>query len=257
MLEKELSFANRAAKAAGNILTQMFGQIDYIKKKGEIDLVTSADLKAEESILKMIHSEFPRDNILSEESGKHREVSDRTWIVDPLDGTTNFAHGFPFFAVSIALEISGEVVLGVVYNPYMSEHFEGIKHMGAFLNKKPIHVSKTLTLKESLLATGFPYDIHENPDRIMKHFRKMVARAQGLRRPGSAALDLCYVAAGKVDGFWEQGLKPWDTAAGMLMVQEAGGKLSDFAGETYSPYQNTLLASNSIIHEEMMKVLNS
>jgi myo-inositol-1(or 4)-monophosphatase len=257
MLKKELSVANRAAKAAGNILTQMIGQIDHIKKKGEIDLVTEADLKAEESILEMIHAEFPRDNILSEESGEHREVSDRTWIVDPLDGTTNFAHGFPFFAVSIALEIRGDIVLGIVYNPYMSEHFEGIKNAGAFLNKRPIHVSKIPTLKESLLATGFYYDIHENPDRTMRYFRNMVVRAQGLRRPGSAALDLCYVAAGMVDGFWEEGLKPWDTAAGMLMVQEAGGRLSTFSGAPYSPYQNTILASNSIIHEQMLKVLNS
>ena len=256
MLKKELSTANRAAKTAGNILIQMFGQINYIKKKGEIDLVTGADLKAEESILKMIHSEFPRDNILSEESGKHREVSDRTWIVDPLDGTTNFAHTFPFFAVSIALEVEREMVLGVVFDPHMGEHYEAVKGMGAFLNNKPLKVSKTRDLKESLLATGFPYYIHKKPQRLMALFEKMIVLTQGVRRPGSAAIDLCYVAAGRVDGFWEEGLEPWDTAAGCVIVSEAGGRLSTFEDTPYTPYSKNIVASNGFIHEQMLKTIN-
>lgn len=256
MWDKELRVAGEAARAAGHVFNRIFGRVNKIVKKGEIDLVTEADFEAEQSILKIIHHSFPEDNILSEEMGPHGGISDRKWLVDPLDGTTNFAHGFPFFAVSIALEIKKEIVLGIVYNPYMGEHFKAVKSMGAYLNNKPIQVSKTQILKESLLATGFPYDIHEKPETVMDLFKKMLVRAQGIRRPGSAAIDMCYVAAGRFDGFWESDLKPWDTAAGTVIVEEAGGKLSTYEGTPYDPYQKSIVAANPFIHDAMIKVLN-
>ena len=201
MWEKEIDTARQSAGEAGKILTRLFGNLNHIMKKGDIDLVTEADLQAEGAILETIHKNFPRDNILSEEAGRQEEISGRTWIVDPLDGTTNFAHGFPFFAISIALLIGKEVVLGVVYNPEMNEHFEAVRGRGAYLNGVPIQTSKIGQIKESLLATGFAYDIHENSQNVLKIFNKMITRAQGIRRPGSAAVDLCYVAAGRFDGF--------------------------------------------------------
>jgi len=255
MWEKELHVAGLAARGAGGILNRLFGQVDHIKKKGEIDLVTEADLMAEKSILEAIGRSFPDDNVLAEESGRHGKVSDRTWLIDPLDGTTNFVHGFPFFAVSIALEIKGQIVLGVVYNPFMDEYFEAARGTGAYLNKKPIKVSEVNTLGESLLGTGFPYYVHEGPQRVVDHFRRMLVAAQGLRRPGSAAIDLCYVAAGRLDGFWEEGLKPWDTAAGMVIAEEAGGKVSTYDGRPYSPYEKNIVAANLHIHGAMIEVL--
>lgn len=256
MWEKELTTARSSVEAAGKILRRLFGHVNHIIKKGDIDLVTEADFEVERAILETIRRNFPQDTILSEEAGKQPEVSERTWIVDPLDGTTNFAHGFPFFAVSIALEVEKEIVLGVVYNPLMDEHFEAVKGRGAYLNKMPIQISKISNLEESLLATGFAYDIHENPHEVLQRFQKMIVRAQGIRRPGSAAIDLCYVAAGKLDGFWEEGLKPWDTAAGFLIVDEAGGKVTTMAGETYSPYRRTIVAANPFIHKTMIEILN-
>ncbi len=256
MLKKELDVTYEATRAAGKILNRMFGQVSHIAKKGDIDLVTEADFQVEKAVLEIIRRNFPQDNILSEETGEHKEVSERTWIIDPLDGTTNFVHGFPFFAISIALEVENEIVLGVVHNPHMDEHFEAVRGKGAFLNKKPIKVSQTLNLAESLLATGFPYNIHEKPEMVMELFEKMVVTAQGVRRPGSAAIDMCYVAAGRLDGFWEEGLKPWDTAAGTVIVKEAGGILTTFQGESYTPYLKSVVASNPFVHNMMLKVLN-
>lgn len=255
MWKKEFEIATQAAEAAGKIISRMFGQVNHITKKGDIDLVTEADLEAEKTILKIIRRKFPQDNILSEEAGIHDKGSDRTWLVDPLDGTTNFAHGFPFFAVSIALEIEGQIVFGIVCNPVMNEYFEAVKGTGAYLNKNQIRVSKTLNLNDSLLGTGFPYNIHENPPRVLELFEKMVFIAQGIRRPGSAALDLCYVAAGRLDGFWEQGLNPWDTAAGSVIVEEAGGKVTTFEGALYSPYVKSIVAANPFIYDAMTEVI--
>ena len=255
MWKKERSVAAQAAQEAGKILNRIFGQVNYINKKGEIDLVTEADLQSEKMILDIIGHNFPQDSIVTEESGEFNHLPDRKWIIDPLDGTTNFAHTFPFFAVSIALEIEQEVILGVVFNPYTGEYFEAVKGMGAFLNESPIKISRTRELGDSLLATGFPYDIHHRPDRIIRLFKKMIVLAQGIRRPGSAAIDLCYVAAGRFDGFWEEGLKPWDTAAGSVIVKEAGGKVSDFRGDPYSPYQKNIVAANPFIHEMMIAAL--
>jgi len=255
MWQKELNAAKEAAKIAGEILSRLFGQVSHITKKGDIDLVTEADFQAEEAILEIIHLNFPQDNIIAEEGGRQEHASKRTWLIDPLDGTTNFVHGFPFFAVSIALEVENELVLGVVHNPFMAEIFEASKGTGAFLNKKPLKVSKTQNMKEALLATGFPYDIHERPERVMALLEKMVVTAQDVRRPGSAAIDMCYVAAGRLDGFWEQDLKPWDTAAGAVIVKEAGGRLSTFQGEPYTPYLKSIVAANPFIHDAMIEIL--
>ncbi len=256
MWEKELYTARKAAKTAGKILNDLFGRVNKIVKKGEIDLVTEADLQSEEVIMKTIRHDFPQDSILTEESGSHKQLRNRVWLIDPLDGTTNFTHSFPFFAISIALEVDKEVVLGLVYSPRLGEHFEAVKGKGAFLNNHPIKVSQTRNLRESLLATGFPYYIYKNPRGILELFEKMTVLVQGVRRPGSAAIDLCYVAAGRFDGFWEEGLNPWDTAAGSLIVTEAGGNVTDYQGFPYTPYQNNIMASNSLIYKAMLKVLN-
>lgn len=253
--EKEVSVARRAAREAGKILNRAFGHIDRITKKGEIDLVTDADLQSERAILDIIGRHFPQDSIVTEEAGEFRHRPDRVWLIDPLDGTTNFAHHFPFFAVSIALEVEREVVLGIVFNPYMNEHFEAASEGGAFLNNRPLKVSGTMVLVDSLLATGFPYTIHESPEPVMARLAKMIVLAQGVRRPGSAAIDLCYVAEGRFDGFWEEGLKPWDTAAGMIIVKEAGGKLSTYEGDPYTPYHKSIVASNPHIHQVMVETL--
>ncbi len=256
MYKNEREVAGRAARAAGKVLEQKFGKVHHIVKKGEIDLVTEADLAAEEIILKMLRDHYPKDNILSEEAGGLDLSSDRTWIVDPLDGTTNFAHGFPFFAVSIALEIESEIVLGIVYNPIMGEFFEAQKGQGAFLNGRPIHVSHAQNLGESLLATGFPYDIRERSTRIFEWFRRMVVAARGIRRAGAASIDLCYIAAGRLDGYWEENLKPWDTAAGAGIVLEAGGKLSTCDGRDFTPYLKSVVACTPMIHGDMVKTLD-
>jgi myo-inositol-1(or 4)-monophosphatase len=256
MWKKESAAALSAAKAAGEIQTGLFGKLKDIRKKGEIDLVTEADVQSEKAIIKTIQEEFPGDGFLTEESGDINSSSERIWIIDPLDGTTNYAHSFPFFAVSIALQVKGEIVLGTVFNPVLNELFQAEKGAGARMNGSAITVTKTAILKESLLATGFPYNIHKDYRDVLTIFEQMLTRAQGVRRPGAAAIDLCYVAAGRFDGFWEQNLNPWDTAAGSLIVQEAGGVVSDYKGEPYSPYQKTILAANPHIHDEMLKVLN-
>lgn len=257
MWERELQAANEAATAAAKTLSQLFGQVKNVNKKGEIDLVTEADYQAEKILIEIIHRYFPGDNILSEEAGSREHASSRTWIIDPLDGTTNFVHGFPFFAVSIGLEAEGEMVAGVVLNPVMNERFEASRGNGAFLNHKPIAVSQTKHLKEALLATGFPYDIRDRHEEVLSRFKKMVIAAQGVRRPGSAALDICYVSAGKLDGFWEQGLHPWDTAAGVIIVKEAGGSLSTFQGNRYTPYEKSIVAANPLIHTQMIQVMKN
>ena len=255
MYETEYKIAAGAARSAGEVLKKKFGKVRHILKKGEIDLVTEADLAAEKIILGILGDHFPKDHILSEEAGIRTGSSNRNWIVDPLDGTTNFAHGFPFFAVSIALEVEAEIVLGIVYNPFMGEFFEAQKEQGAFLNGTRIHVTKARNLGHSLLSTGFPYDIRERSERIFERFKAMVKNSQGVRRGGSAALDLCYVAAGRLDGHWEENLKPWDTAAGAVIVQEAGGRLSTFDGRTFNPYRKSVIACTPMIHGEMSKNL--
>jgi myo-inositol-1(or 4)-monophosphatase len=254
-LEKRSAIARQAAFKAGKILKDLFGKADTIAKKGEIDLLTEADIQSEKVILNLIKSHFPGDDILAEEAGESIHGSGYLWIIDPLDGTTNFAHSFPFFAVSIALRAEDEVVAGLVFNPYYNELYEAQRGKGAFLNGNPIMVSGVRDLRESLLATGFPYSIYKDPRRVMDLFERMVVKAQGIRRPGSAALDLCYVASGRMDGFWEEGLQPWDTAAGSLIVEEAGGRVGDYTGAAYSPFQKSIVASNPHIFEKMLDII--
>jgi myo-inositol-1(or 4)-monophosphatase len=256
MLEKEIRVASMAARTAGKILREKFGGVDLVRKKGVIDLVTEADLEAEKAVLDIIGDHFPQDHILSEEAGDQGGSSNRIWLIDPLDGTTNFMHGFPFFAVSIALEIDQKMVLGVVYNPYLEEYFEAVKGSGAFLNRRPIQVSKTDAIEDALLATGFPYHIHEHPEPVLERFARVLVKAQGVRRPGSAALDLCYVACGRMDGFWEEGLHPWDTAAGIVILSEAGGLLATYEGDRYNPYQDSIVAANPELMGVVLRTLN-
>ena len=252
-----MAVAGQAAREAGKILNDLFGRVISIGKKGEIDLVTEADLLSEKIIVEIIGGRFPHDSILTEESGKSGRDSGRQWIIDPLDGTTNFVHSFPFFAVSIALRADNDVVLGVVYNPVTEEYFEAVKGEGAFLNKGPIRVSQARDLREALVATGFPYSVYKEPESMIELFKRMIVRVQGIRRPGAASIDLCYVASGRLDGFWEEGLQPWDTAAGSIIVMEAGGIVSDYRGEAYSPFQKSIVAANPIIHPKMVEVLGT
>ena len=239
---------------AGEEILNLLPRIHEIRYKGAINLVTEADLKSEAIIKKAIRKRYPNHTILAEESGLE-ERGDIRWVIDPLDGTTNFAHGLPWFCTSLALEVEGEIVLGIVYNPVLKECFSAIKEKGAFLNQKPIRVSQTKELGKALLATGFPYDIQQNPEPVMTRFRNMIMHARGVRRAGSAALDLCYIACGRFDGFWEERLHPWDTAAGMLIVQEAGGRVSDFSNNFYSIYGKEILATNGFLHRDMLKIL--
>jgi myo-inositol-1(or 4)-monophosphatase len=256
MLEKELKTAFEAAHLAGDILKQMAGGPNPITKKGEIDLVTKADIRSEKAVVAHLSNHFPKDAILTEESEGKNGSSGRTWILDPLDGTTNFAHGFPFYAVSIALMEQDTISLGVVFNPVSCEAFRGVRGQGAYLNNAPIKVSQTQFLEDSLLATGFPYDIHQKPDQVLHLFRDMTLRSRGVRRAGSAALDLCFVAAGRFDGFWEEKLHPWDTAAGALIVEEAGGVVTSFKGGAYNPWDKTITAGNPVIHKAMLEILS-
>jgi myo-inositol-1(or 4)-monophosphatase len=250
---REIAF--KAAREAGRILMQKFGAALVIDHKGEIDLVTEVDRMAERIIVNIIRDTFPRHDILAEEEDYGRSNSRYRWIIDPLDGTTNYTHGFPWFAVSIALEVEGEIVLGLVYNPFHQELFYAEKNNGAFHNDIQLSVSKTASLERSLLATGFSYDHKTSPANNYDHFINFQRACQGCRRAGSASLDLAYVAAGRFDGFWEMKLKPWDIAAGKLIVEEAGGAVSNFSGERLDIYGKEILASNGLIHGSMVEVL--
>src|ERR671921_134238 len=221
-----LNFAIQTAREAGKILADKFGRALQVSNKGDIDLVTEADLAAERLIVERIRSYHPRHRILTEESGDVAEAgaadSAHKWIIDPLDGTTNYAHGYPCFCVSVALEHEGSVVVGVVYDPTRDEMFAAERGGGATLNGRSLRVSETSDLNAALLCTGFPYDVRDRGD-FARHFRNFIMRAQSVRRDGAAALDLAYVAAGRFDAFYEEGLRPWDVAAGVLLVEEAGG----------------------------------
>jgi myo-inositol-1(or 4)-monophosphatase len=252
-----LEFAVRVAQEAGRLLRDRLGGKLDIAHKGEIDLVTDVDLASERLIGEAIATHYPRHQVLAEEGGLAETTSDYKWIIDPLDGTTNYAHGFPVFAVSIALEHKGEVVLGAVYDPMREETFAAERGGGAMLNNRSIRVSATNDLARSLLATGFPYDIRTSTLNNLDHWKNFALNAQALRRLGSAALDLCYVGCGRLDGFWELGLGAWDTAAAALIVAEAGGRVTDFAGARFSPYRPEIIASNGRIHDGMIEVIES
>ena len=247
--------AIRAALKGGEILTKYRRKTKKIGHKGRINLVTEVDLESENTILKIIKKSFPEHEILTEESQQEKRDSPYKWVIDPLDGTTNYAHNFPCYCVSIALEERKQIILGVVYNPVLDELFTAEKGKGAYLNNKKIFISQTKKLSQSLLATGFPYDIRESDVNNLDHFSNFALRAQAIRRAGSAALDLCYLAMGRFDGFWELKLSPWDTAAGSLLVLEAGGRVTDFSCGKYSVYRKDILATNGKIHREMIEVL--
>jgi myo-inositol-1(or 4)-monophosphatase len=252
-----LQLAQETARMAGILLMRHFGSPQKVDHKGEVDLVTEIDRRSERAIVQMIRSSFPDHAIFTEEGMGHDGGGSFRWIVDPLDGTTNYAHGYPCFCVSIAVEHAGEIILGVIYNPVLSEMFSARREHGTRLNGKRLSVSRTQRLTDSLLATGFPYDIRRSQVNNLDHFSRFALQAQAIRRAGSAALDLCYVAAGRFDGFWEMKLAPWDVAAGSLMVTEAGGLVSDFSGGSFSIDAGEILASNGRIHNQMLEVLSA
>ena len=257
MVESPRTVAISAACEAGGILRDMIGRIRHVRYKGAVDLVTEADELSERHIMNRLRESFPEYQILAEESSRTASangVIPGRWIVDPLDGTVNYAHGYPIFAASIALEISGIVELGVVYIPPLDELFVAERGAGATLNGEPIRVSATNTLIQSMVTTGFPYNLEERGQNIV-HWGNFIHATQAVRRDGSAAMDLCYVAAGRFDGFWERWLNPWDVAAGALMVTEARGTVTDFQGQPFSIYRRECLASNGLIHDQMIEVL--
>ncbi len=254
-----LNFAVQTARDAGRLLAERFGRILRISNKSELDLVTEADLASERLIIDRIRTHYPRHAILAEESGTNPPVADGDrsewrWIIDPLDGTTNYAHGYPCFCISMGLENKGTMELGVIYDPMRDEMFTAERGLGASLNGKRIQVSPTPNLASALLCTGFPYDVRER-NEFARHFANFIMNAQGVRRDGAAALDLAYVAAGRFDGFWEEGLNPWDVAAGVLLIEEAGGRVSDYQGGSVDIFNPPILASNGLLHEQMMRVL--
>jgi len=248
--------ATELAREAGDILRAGHGLLHEPERKGRIDLVTEYDRRAEQLILGRLRERFPGHAILAEESGLHdtRNAPVR-WVIDPLDGTTNFAHNYPFFAVSIGVEIEGDLAAGAVFDPIRNEMFSAARGRGATLNDQPIRVSAVDQLVDALLVTGFPYDVREHPERHLPDFRAFLERAQGIRRDGSAALNLCYLAMGRFDGFWEALLAPWDLAAGVLLVREAGGRVTAYDGTPLDLDGGEILASNGRLHPEMMRVL--
>lgn len=255
-----LEVAVEAAREAGSILLAEFDRPVRIDYKGEADLVTEADRRSEEAIVTRLRNHFPQHAIIAEEGGGARAESRFRWYVDPLDGTTNFAHGYPCFCVSIGLLEQGEPLVGVVFHPVSRELFTAVRGGGAYLDGRPIRVSRVPELRSSLLATGFPSRKRvQNPN--IHYYWSFTLRSHGVRRDGAAALDLAYLACGRFDGFWEFGLQPWDTAAGVLLVREAGGQVTDFAGNPYAigsaagPHGNELLASNGLVHAEMQAVV--
>jgi myo-inositol-1(or 4)-monophosphatase len=245
------------AREAGQFLFQRFRTELTVRHKGTINLVTEVDIAAEEMIVRRLRKEFPDHSILAEEKNSQTRGGTYTWVIDPLDGTTNYAHGFPFFSVSIGLEIAGRLEWGGVCDPVRNELFTARRGSGAFCNGEPLHVSGTESLNASLLATGFPYDIRTSELNNLDNFCAFALRSQGVRRTGSAALDLCYVAAGRLDGFWESKLNPWDCAAGFLILTEAGGCVTDYSGKSTSIYDAEVVASNGFIHRQMLSVLDA
>ena len=276
-----LKIAENAAREAGQLLRENFGKVKEIEYKTKNSLVTEVDRLSENLIVKVIRESFPSHDIFAEEAGRISNKSSHVWIIDPLDGTTNYAHTYPCFAISIALEVDGAIRLGVVYDPIRDEFFGAELGQGAYLNENSLKVSKASEIEESLLCTGFTHDNEWMVDENLRHFENFIRRAQAVRRDGSAALDLCYVACGRYDGFWELGLHSWDTAAGSLILKEAGGRITDFSGgsgvspisptgsgtgvqregfqrtaQEFNIYGEETLATNGLIHDEMIKVLS-
>ncbi len=258
MHDTELALAIDAARQGGAVLREGIGKIRDVRTvgyKGEVDLVTEYDRASEQIIVETIRSRFPSHRILAEEGTTGGDDPAHRWIIDPLDGTTNFAHGYPMSCVSVAYEMEGELAVGVVYDPFRDELFTAIRGCGAYLNGQSIHVSPTPDLAHSLLVTGFPYD-RSTLDDVLERFGRLVRATQAVRRDGAAALDLAYVAAGRFDGFWEATLAPWDAAAGAVIVREAGGIVTDFSGQPWTAARRSLIAANGQpIHGEMLIAL--
>ena len=248
------------ARAAGAVLLEGHGRTHAPEKKGRIDLVTEYDRRSEALLLRLIRERFPDHDIVAEESGAHAGddsgragASRPRWYCDPLDGTTNYAHNYPFFAVSVGVEVDGELVAGAVHDPVRDELFAAAAGAGATLDGRPIHVSAVAPLEDALLVTGFPYDVREHPERHLPLFQEFLLCAQGVRRDGSAALNLCYVAMGRFDGMWEGNLSPWDVAAGTLIVREAGGLVTGYAGEPFRLDGRRLVTANPTLHAHLLE----
>lgn len=247
----------QAVTESGHIMRDSFnGAFKISNKAGINNLVTEVDLASEKAIIGIIKKSYPDHFILSEESGEIVMDSDYKWIIDPIDGTVNYANGIPICCVSIAVEYQGKMVLGAVFNPFFNELFVAEKGKGATLNDKPIRVSLKADMASSCLVTGFPYSLLDEPNGPLDIFNTLIRKGIPVRRLGSAAIDLCWVAAGRFDGFYEHKLEAWDSAAGFLIVEEAGGKITDFRGNYYSPYQPQILATNGKIHDELLECLN-
>lgn len=254
-IDKYLKEAETIARKAGKMLKENIGATPKISFKGAVDLVTDYDNRAQRMIFDHLSSHFSEHDFLGEEDLSREKGGEFRWIIDPLDGTTNYAHAFPVFCVSLALEWKEQVVLGMIYDPMREELFSAIKGEGAFLAERRIQVSSVNDLDKSLVATGFPYDLRQSPVNNIDHFNNFLLRVQAIRRCGSAALDLCYVACGRFDGFWELKLNPWDVAAGALIVKEAGGYVSDFQNQEFSIFGSEILATNGLIHKQMLEII--
>jgi myo-inositol-1(or 4)-monophosphatase len=250
-----LQVAVRACRAAGRIQMSAFGSAPSVEHKGEIDIVTTVDRRSEASILGILSRAYPRHGVLAEESDPRVGDAEHLWVVDPLDGTTNYSRGFPYFCVSVALARDERVLAAAVYQPILDELFTAIRGRGAFLNGRPLRVSSQTRLDQAFLATGFPYDIRRSRRNNIDNFARFATRCLAVRRAGAAALDLAYVAAGRFDGFWELKLRPWDIAAASLIVEEAGGRITGLDGHRWRLPVRDVVASNGRVHGEMLEVL--
>lgn len=245
-----------ACQSAGEVLMSHFGNLKEIGHKGEVDLITAADNEAEQAAIQVIRADFPSHGILAEESGDGGQADAETrWIIDPLDGTTNFAHTLPMFTVSIGVEHQGRMVMAMVHGPALGDTWFAERGQGATLNGRPIHVSRVESFRQALAVTGFPYDRYERPDYYLRYVAEIMRQAQGIRRTGCASLDLCSVACGRFDVYWEENLWPWDMAAGWLVIEEAGGKVTDFSGQPYWLHSRQIAASNGLLHEQLVEIL--
>lgn len=250
-----LQFIESIARQAGDVLRQGYGNVRHIQQKGAIDLVTEFDKRSEEMILSAIQREFPDHAILAEESGRNEISSEYQWVIDPLDGTTNFAHGIPIFSVTMALFQNNSPILGVTYDPLRDEMFSAEAGRGATLNHRPIRVSTQANLEHAVISTGFPYDLRTNPRNNFAQFVQFQLRTTAVRHLASAALDCAWTALGRLDGYWEFGVQPWDIGAGVLLVREAGGRVTSIDGDDNFFSQTSILVSNGLLHEQMSRVL--
>ena len=245
-------------RRAGAMMMERVDDDFRVDKKGTIDLVTEVDLAVERMFRAAVADRFPADEVLAEEMGGRDSVPEGAcWVFDPIDGTTNFAHGIPIFCASLALEVGGVAQVGAVYDPTRDELFTAVRGGGAFLNGRPLRVSTSAAIGDAVLATGFPYNVHDRVEEVVSLFGAFVGRARAVRRLGAAAIDLCYVAAGRMDAFWESDLKPWDIAAGCLILTEAGGQVSGLAGQPYTSRGRGLMATNGLLHEPMVAIVRS